>query len=77
MRYVIALIAGYVLGVIRPYRKLDRWNWKRTTFGPTRNRDWYLYALLHPYTIAKNTVKKPEPPAKPIQLNPDFFGGLD
>lgn len=74
MKYAIGIAVGYLLGRQRPYERLFRWNWKRTTFGPSNKYDWYLWGALHPKLVGKallvqrGWMKAPEKP-KPIDLN--------
>lgn len=77
---LVSAAIGYLIGRLRPYERLYRWNWKRTTFGPSTKWDWYLWATLHPVRVGKAFARqkgwmKPVEKPKPVDLNEIFFKG--
>lgn len=74
MRIIVGAVGlGYVLGRLRPYDRLYRWNWKRTTFGPSTAYDWYLWGALHPKRVTLAYLGKLPPKPEPISLDEIFF----
>jgi len=65
---VAALVAGYVLGRVRPARRLHAWNWDRTMHGAAPSRgDQVLFVVLNPVITSRAWARRNEPEHEPAE----------
>lgn len=63
---IVAFLAGYVVGLLRPLRTLNEWNWRRVIHGraAVTAADVALFAVLHPGKAAHVWRHRNDPPRR-------------
>lgn len=63
---VASLLIGYLLGRLRPVRRIDDWNWGRVIYGRAPNLgDVALFTVLHPGKALHAWRHRNEEPVRP------------